>query len=63
MKRLQSRIAELEHRIIGGVFICFMPDGTERRVRGRRLAEMLREIDQGVIKDDTRAVLECVSGN
>lgn len=61
MKRLQSRLAELEHRTIGGVFICVMSDGAERRVRGKRLPEMLAEIDQGVIKDDTRAVLECVS--
>jgi hypothetical protein len=61
MKRLQGRLAELERRLIGGVFVCFMPDGTERPVRGRRLKEMLSEVSQGVIQDDTRAVLECVS--
>jgi hypothetical protein len=63
VKRLQDRIAALEHRMVGGEIICRMADGTERSIRSRRLVHMIGEITRGVVKDDTRAVLECVSDN
>jgi hypothetical protein len=63
MKSLERRIAGLERRIVGGEIICHMADGTERRIRGKRLIEMLHEINQGILKRDTQTVLDAVSDN
>ena len=63
MKKLQSRITELERRINGGEIVCYMADGTERQVRRKRLIEMLRETSQGIVRQDTRTFLDAVSDN
>ena len=63
MKKLGSRLQQLERRMIGGEITCRMAYGVERRVWGRRLPAMLLEMGEGMIREDTQAVLDAVSDN
>src|SRR4051794_1866709 len=60
---LDRRVRTLERKINGAEITCLMADGSQRRVRARRLREMLGEIGRDDLSADTRALLECVRDN
>jgi hypothetical protein len=63
MRGLERRLAELERTLGAHKITLWMSDGSTRMVSSRRLLDMVGETDAGVMRDDTRAVLDSVSDN
>lgn len=59
-RRLVQRLDELEQNLGESSMTLFMPDGSERVISTRRWFEMMDELRAGVIKPDTRSVLDSV---
>ena len=58
---LKRRVAQLEANCGGDDIRLQMPDGATRKVSSRRWLGMMQELGQGIVAEDTKAVIESVS--
>ena len=56
----KRRLEELERHLGEGTLKLFMPDGSERTISSGRWFAMMSELGQGIVAEDTRAVLASV---
>jgi hypothetical protein len=61
MKNQTGRLEGLEAHFGGDDVTLTMPNGSVRTVPARRLIHILWELNDGIIREDGRAVIECVS--
>jgi hypothetical protein len=63
MKNLSARVRALEQHFGGDDVRLCMADGSRRTVSSKRWLDMLQELGQGIVAEDTKAVLDSVSDN
>lgn len=63
MKNKTARLEAIEAHLAGGDVRLTMPDGSVRTVSSRRWLDMMRELGQGIVAEDTKAVIDSVSDN
>jgi hypothetical protein len=63
MNNLHTRLAKLEAKLKDNAITIQMADGSSRRVYVRRLMQIVPEVFSGIVKEDTRDILDCVSSN
>jgi hypothetical protein len=61
LRNLSGRLAALEGHFGGGDVRLTMPDGSVSTVQARRLIHIFWKLGAGIVKEDGRAVIECVS--
>ena len=58
---INSRLKSLEKVLSVGFITLEMPNGRTKKIRGKRILDMLTEMAQGIIKEDTQAVIDSVT--
>jgi hypothetical protein len=61
MKNQMARLEAVETHLAGGDVRLTMPDGSARTVSSRHWLDMMQELGQGIVAEDTKAVIESVS--
>jgi nitrous oxidase accessory protein NosD len=63
MKKQATRVEALERHFSGGDITLVMPDRTIRTISSRRWLDILAELGQGILAEDTKAVIDSVADN